>query len=188
MKRRVFTILSAVSLVLCVCMAGLWIRTFFTEDDVHLGQWTPSGSRYDDLHVRCAGYCVDIEFTRSTAGAVRGAPAVPRGSAGIGWTWETSRVHPQSFGSWLWWDHYLDQQPAGSVECWRLAVRPWLLVPVFLIPPLTWVRAFVQRHRLHRRLARGLCATCGYDLRASHERCPECGAPIPADLVRRPIQ
>ena len=52
----------------------------------------------------------------------------------------------------------------------------WQPLVVFLLPPLTWVTLRVRSHRqAARRAATGLCLVCGYDVRASAERCPECG-------------
>jgi hypothetical protein len=35
-----------------------------------------------------------------------------------------------------------------------------------------------RRQLIHERLQAGLCEQCGYDLRESRERCPECGAAV----------
>jgi hypothetical protein len=57
-----------------------------------------------------------------------------------------------------------------------IALPAWAPV-VALALPVAWCGrgAYVRR----RRSRLGLCARCGYDLRASGEKCPECGADIP---------
>jgi hypothetical protein len=51
----------------------------------------------------------------------------------------------------------------------------WALVIPLAILPLNGFRKAITRMRRKRR---GQCLTCGYDLRHTSERCPECGTPI----------
>jgi hypothetical protein len=52
------------------------------------------------------------------------------------------------------------------------------IVLITALPPLLWSGVRLRRALTRwRRKRRGLCLACGYDLRHSCERCPECGAP-----------
>ena len=51
----------------------------------------------------------------------------------------------------------------------------WPLVLAAAMLP-AWRLVSYGRHLIHRRGRKGLCLECGYDLRATPDRCPECGA------------
>lgn len=71
----------------------------------------------------------------------------------------------------------------------RNTVSPWtselprnripLFLPMIAVaaigPAFTYMLICVRRSRIRRRSLEGRCAKCGYDLRASSVRCPECG-------------
>jgi hypothetical protein len=68
-----------------------------------------------------------------------------------------------------------------------LAVSTWYPVVGLGVIPILWI-AFQLRRKSRR--SGGFCTGCGYDLRATPDRCPECGA-IPAKkefIANRPIR
>lgn len=66
--------------------------------------------------------------------------------------------------------------PGTAPFNWSVTAPLWFLVFLFSILPACWLTRTVRRLRRKRA---GHCPKCNYDLRASTDRCPECGTPIP---------
>jgi hypothetical protein len=59
------------------------------------------------------------------------------------------------------------------------------VVPVLVISLGIELLLWRRRKILRNRLASKMCVKCGYDLRATPDRCPECGTPVPEVMDQR---
>ncbi len=58
---------------------------------------------------------------------------------------------------------------------WELSIKALLII--FLVLPIySVVNVFSQRRMAQKRCMAGCCIVCGYDLRGTPDRCPECSS------------
>jgi hypothetical protein len=107
------------------------------------------------------GLCVELDPAPK--------PPVDAGHHGVFGRYQgepTVRIDPAQLTALrAYWHSRLDRR-IGSVAYWAV------IAPGLVLPALFMRSRWVRNHRL--RL--GLCLSCGYDLRATRDRCPECGA------------
>jgi hypothetical protein len=84
-----------------------------------------------------------------------------------------------------WWGHPFfgvtsgwELSPSGPPRFWTVGLPFWLIAGLAAVPLLPGFHRRYRQERQRRRLKAGCCMECGYDLRASTGRCPECGEPI----------
>lgn len=176
MIRGMFTIASAVSLLLWVAACGLWARSYGECERVLRygmkgieGAWTARGSveifllRADCSNQRQEYY--GLKYNRdSPNGPFNGLLFVQVDySTDTFWDWH----------GFAWYE----RRNTVTGEMYAEGVAPfWSIASVSGILPLAWAISFWRVRRWPAKP--GLCRSCGYDLRASKDRCPECGGPV----------
>jgi len=160
-KRRLFNLLAAVSLALCLATVVLWIRGYRIWDD---WDWVASDGHLNIQFASSRGkiaWCVSRDspnFALAGLGHI-GLQPVDLHDLGTRASFDLA-----TFGFFIKITHY------RSLRWWRVAVPDWFPAALFLLPPIVWTK---RRYRRERHF--GHCRQCGYDLRATPERCPECG-------------
>jgi hypothetical protein len=194
--RHLRTTFFAAYLLLFVGIAALWIRSYFAYDQldretVTLRPARPDGPSPAPPADGKAAVLVETSGVRSVAGSVgtfrRNLVVEPeleprlyaeaRKMAGHPVRWkrlDATHLNPREAGSPFGIRRYEDRRarPGGSsLDQWWLSVPYWMPLAIMAMPGL-W---YSYRRLRQRRLKPGFCPSCGYDLRASPDRCPECG-------------
>jgi hypothetical protein len=191
LRRVIFNLFTLLSLLLFIGSAALWVRSYFNTDfaeAVGFDTYTLASSSSGRVRLRvCTNYPAEFYW---------GVKPHPRFFAhhetlavGVGTDWSTVPIPKASF-DWRRFGMMLvrEHDPSGSATSGAAITTTYVVIPLWLasivaaVAPANWI----YRHRLSRKAMRrrlGLCITCGYDLRATPERCPECGAvPEATDL------
>jgi hypothetical protein len=202
MTEKKKTILTWISCVAFAALLGLWGRSIFRDDNA-IGWWV-WGADLTQIEVGCASGRLTLgwaQIPNINANFIRSALRTPSGPVPhLSWLTAYTRRSPRRSDLWFSIQEWKSTIPtnadgsigivttgttrpvaAGSVtiEAENVEVPLWLPLLLTVGWPLVRIVRLPARRRRHR-IAAGLCVECGYDLRASFDQCPECGAGIVA--------
>ena len=186
--KRLFSILSVLSLLLFVAAAALWARSYLLGEALQ-AQWDvrpdPRMPHYENFnhaklfYVQSAKGKLLLYYHRS---AFIGWDGVRRMNEGRVWNYEaydpdiisisSEMKIPESahsFAGFRWGVHQPNSYARALMLPWWAMVFPGLTLPA------------VGAVRKRRATRNNLCTSCGYDLRATPDRCPECGGVVKAE-------
>jgi hypothetical protein len=178
LRRRLLDFLTILSLLLCLATVALWVRSYWRYDGVaHVSVSGDQQEVFESNYGELGHY--SNHFGRSMPELL----TLPR------WYSYTkpsdSNGGPSSFArqnqfvqfDWVPGFGYANYETSLNDYVYRSLWFPhWFPVLLFAILPALRLRSILRTRRRHRC---GLCPQCGYDLRATPERCPECGHAAP---------
>lgn len=180
--RWLFHAMTALSLILCIATVGLGIRSHWVTDSAFVwGKPYTHGVVDEGCTIQIVSSLGSTEIRQEYTAWL----TLPR-NGNLGWVVPD---RSRSFGfpgfHWQtsWYSSSLLEHPGNYDGTTRtLTASDWLLAPIAAIVPIFWFLRWRKRDRF----PPGCCQNCDYDLRATADRCPECGT-IPTQMQNRKL-
>jgi hypothetical protein len=165
------------SLLICIAATVMWVRSYRVADELSWGrnEYENDGSVFRRFWALGSQRgCIVIDTSRISP------PLFPRllhkdegfhlSHVAIGFS-----AYPTSGFWWrLGFAYVRTERPVLSGR--TVAIPYWFVTSLLAVVPALWL---INRVRRTARISRNCCPTCGYDMRATPGRCPECGTAAP---------
>lgn len=179
MLRRLLTVASVLSLLLCVCVCVLGESGDWSYRAIYTTHGFKSSRRTHGVEV----WNGKLKFWWNS-GFSRYEP----GLSFERWQIPTFAQLPRSAWNWRFagfqWYTRTDTYNALQYTFSDLDTPLWFVEAIGLVMPAIWV---MRLFGFRRKQTKGFCRKCGYDLHASKEICPECGTPIQSTAMPEKI-
>jgi len=179
--RIVYLLLSGLSLLLLLSTAAIWVRSFWVGDELNW-QNLPDRSHVDRETIWCSrgGVRFSVYHWSETDSQLWGDWCFIHLRDNAAFYPSVELLPNCSHYAALGFEAMPEAGLMATARVAHMVIRSFtvpLYFPclLFAILPAHYLLRLRRRRRFARRLAQGCCIACGYDLRASSGRCPECG-------------
>jgi hypothetical protein len=190
-RRLAFHLAAGASLIVWLAAAVLWVRSYYVGDRFVRDSWEERGdfAYFTERGVRIGRGLVRFgesvqEFPRVSPDGTTFRQRMDKYWMQVGRPPYYRRTMPARPGmgmdakvDWAGFQYGRYEAPKGKsagspASMVQVIVPLWAVVAAATPLPATWVFRWWRRRRAS---FEGKCRGCGYDLRATPERCPECG-------------